>query len=81
MFSEDPPDLIICDLGLPDGTGWDLVQELRGIRRVRAIAISGYGMENDLVHSREAGFSTHLIKPVDFSQLEAAIAEVMAKAP
>ena len=81
MFSEDLPDLIICDLGLPDGTGWDLVHELREIRRVRAIAISGYGMENDLAHSREAGFGRHLIKPVDFSQLEVAIAEVMAKAP
>ena len=66
-------DLVISDLGLPDGTGIELMQNLRAAHQLRGIALSGYGMEDDLVRSREAGFVAHLIKPVDFSQLKRAI--------
>ena len=79
QFAHHFPDLIICDLGLPDGTGWDLLRSLREIRSVPAIAISGYGMESDLSRSRDAGFSAHLVKPVDFSRLEEAIANVVTR--
>jgi CheY-like chemotaxis protein len=79
QFAHHSPDLIICDLGLPDGTGWDLLRSLRQIRSVPAIAISGYGMESDFTRSRDAGFSAHLVKPVDFSRLEEAIASVVTK--
>ncbi len=69
-------DLVISDLGLPDGTGTELMQQLRQEYGLSGIALSGYGMDEDLARSREAGFVTHLIKPVDFHQLERALREI-----
>jgi signal transduction histidine kinase len=66
-------DLVISDLGLPDGTGLDLMRELSGRYGLKGIALSGYGMEEDVLRSREAGFSKHLTKPVDMQALKAAI--------
>jgi PAS domain S-box-containing protein len=66
-------DLVISDLGLPDGTGTELMQKLRAAHGLRGIALSGYGMEEDIARSREAGFFIHLIKPVDFPQLKRAL--------
>jgi signal transduction histidine kinase/CheY-like chemotaxis protein len=64
-------ELIISDLGLPDGTGFDLMKEL--IRRrgdgIRGVALSGFGMESDIERSMEAGFEEHLIKPVNLERL------------
>jgi signal transduction histidine kinase/methylmalonyl-CoA mutase cobalamin-binding subunit len=71
-------DLIICDIGLPDGTGWELIEKLRPHGPVRAIAVSGYGMEHDVKKSREAGFLEHLTKPIDFPRLENLIVETLA---
>jgi CheY-like chemotaxis protein len=72
-------DVVISDLGLPDGTGFELMEDLRNNYRLRGIALSGYGMDEDLRRSREAGFAAHLIKPVDFAQLQQAVAELMEK--
>lgn len=70
-------DLVISDLGLPDGDGYQLFTEVRAIRpAVRGIALSGFGMESDLKRSAAAGFAAHLVKPVPISRLEAAIADV-----
>lgn len=69
-------DLIICDLGLPDGSGLDVMRDLRHRYTGRAIALTGYGMESDIAASREAGFSEHLTKPVDLAALHAAIQRV-----
>ena len=71
-----PIDLVVSDLGLPDGNGQDLMREL--IRRygLRGIALSGYGMEQDLRKSREAGFERHLIKPIDAEVFKATIRQV-----
>ncbi|HEV7402596.1 MAG TPA: ATP-binding protein [Chthoniobacteraceae bacterium] len=66
-------DAILSDLGLPDGTGLDLMRELRAQYGLRGVALSGYGMEEDLARSREAGFIAHLIKPVDVSELRRAL--------
>jgi PAS domain S-box-containing protein len=67
-------DILISDLGLPDGTGLELIAALRASHPAfPAIAISGYGMEEDLLRTREAGFSAHLVKPVDFDQLRHAL--------
>lgn len=71
------PDVLISDLGLPDGTGWELLQQLRAAGYdLPAIAISGYGMSADLQKSREAGFTEHLTKPLDISALLAALSRV-----
>jgi PAS domain S-box-containing protein len=69
-------DVVVSDIGLPDGSGHDLMRELRARHRLRGIALSGYGMEEDLQRSREAGFALHLTKPVDLRRLEAALREV-----
>jgi two-component system, chemotaxis family, CheB/CheR fusion protein len=57
-------DLVVSDIGLPDGSGQDLMRQLVSRHGLRGIALSGYGMEEDVLKSREAGFSAHLIKPV-----------------
>ena len=72
-------DLLISDLGLPDGTGFELMEELRKKYNLSGIALSGYGMEEDLRRTREVGFHTHLIKPVDFEQLRRAISDLTEK--
>lgn len=69
-------DLLLSDLGLPDGDGRVLMTELRARYGLRGIALSGYGMECDVQHSLEAGFDAHLTKPVDMEALERAIAAV-----
>lgn len=66
-------DLLISDLGLPDGSGHDLMRELTGWSGVRGIALSGYGTEKDVRASHEAGFALHLTKPVDLERLRAAL--------
>jgi PAS domain S-box-containing protein len=71
-----PYDLLISDLGLPDGSGYELMRQLRQSQGLRGIALSGYGMEDDLERSRAAGFSEHLVKPVDLQILRDAIARV-----
>jgi len=71
-------DLLISDIRLPDGSGLDLMRRLRSNRPIRGIAISGFGTEQDQRRSREAGYETHLTKPVDFNVLLGAIERVAA---
>jgi CheY-like chemotaxis protein len=66
-------DLVVSDLGLPDGTGHELMSTVATRHRLPGIALSGYGMEEDLRRSREAGFLEHLTKPVDLGRLDQAI--------
>jgi DNA-binding response OmpR family regulator len=71
-----PFDLLISDIGLPDGTGLDLIRELRIGRSVVGIAVSGFGMESDIAGSLEAGFVAHLTKPIDVGRLERIMGEI-----
>ncbi len=73
-----PVRLVISDLGLPDGSGYDLMRKLRADHRLRGVALSGFGMEDDVRHAQEAGFSRHLTKPVDFDLLLTTIRELLA---
>ncbi len=66
-------DLVLSDLGLPDGNGLELMMNLREQYGLSGIAVTGYGMEDDLRRSREAGFIDHLVKPITFARLESAI--------
>jgi CheY-like chemotaxis protein len=69
--------LIVSDIGLPDGSGLELMRRVVARRgRVPAIALTGYGMEEDIHRSREAGFTAHMTKPIDFAKLEAMIRQV-----
>jgi CheY-like chemotaxis protein len=71
-------DLLLSDIGLGDGTGIDLIRKLREDRGgdIPAIALTGFGMEEDIAKCREAGFSDHLTKPISFQKLEAAISRI-----
>ncbi|MGE5609220.1 MAG: PAS domain S-box protein [Bacillota bacterium] len=75
-------DLLLSDLGLPDGSGIDLMGQLQVEgRSVRGIALSGFGMESDITRSRQAGFADHLTKPINFESLQQAITRVMDAQP
>ncbi|CAB3796691.1 ATP-binding response regulator [Pararobbsia alpina] len=63
-------DLVISDLGLPDGSGLDFVRAFRTRSAAPAVALTGYGMDDDVRRCIEAGFSVHLTKPVSIQQLE-----------
>ncbi|MFP5286640.1 MAG: histidine kinase dimerization/phospho-acceptor domain-containing protein [Thermoanaerobaculia bacterium] len=69
-------DLVIGDLGLPDGSGVELMRELSSRYKLPGIALSGYGMEEDVLQSLEAGFRQHLTKPVNLHSLKEALQEV-----
>ncbi len=77
LADREPFDLLVSDIGLPDGTGLDIMRELRSRQGIRGIALSGFGMEDDVRKSRDAGFADHLIKPVSFKALALAIRAVL----
>lgn len=72
-------DVLLSDLRLPDGTGWELVEGLKSDRPIRAIAISGYNGADDLERSRRVGFLDHLAKPLVFEELTAALNRAVAE--
>lgn len=71
-------DIVISDIGLPDATGYDLMKRIKESYGTKGIALSGYGMEEDVQRSRQAGFFEHIVKPVNVSQLEASIQRLLA---
>jgi signal transduction histidine kinase/CheY-like chemotaxis protein len=71
-------DLLISDIALPDGSGMDLMRQLRAISKIPGIAISGFGNNGDIERSLQAGFSEHLTKPIKLDDLEAAIERAIA---
>ena len=56
-------DILICDIGLPDGNGHELLRQMKVTRQIYAIAISGFGSESDIAKSKAAGFRHHITKP------------------
>ena len=77
--SQEDIDLVISDVGLPDLSGHELMSQLKSRFRLRGIALSGYGMDEDIRRSREAGFEHHLTKPVNLQLLQEAIREVASR--
>lgn len=73
-------DLLISDLGLPDGSGRDIMREVKATSQLRGIALSGYGTDEDIRASLEAGFEEHLTKPVSFQALRMAVQRLSVKA-
>jgi signal transduction histidine kinase len=69
-------DVLISDIGLPDGTGFDLMKEMRLSYAIPGIALTGYGMEEDIERSQDAGFFMHLIKPIHVQSLDKALAQL-----
>ena len=73
-------DLLISDIGLPDGTGWQLMETVLQRHAMKAIAVSGFVSESDIQHSKASGFAAHLAKPFRPQELEALIEQVSAPA-
>ena len=76
-----PFDLLLCDIGLPDGDGWTLLQTLSKARSITAVAISGYCSPTDVARSKAAGFVAHLAKPFDLDEFDAAVIGSQQKRP
>ena len=68
-----PFDVLVSDIGLPDGSGADLLRKLNTRGAVRAVALSGYGMPDDIARSKDAGFAEHLTKPIQVDLLDDAL--------
>jgi CheY-like chemotaxis protein len=73
MIEQEKPELILSDISMPEMTGYELAQEIR--RRpewndIALVAITGYGQESDIKLTREAGFSSHVVKPISIQILE-----------
>jgi CheY-like chemotaxis protein len=81
IAAEQSFDILLSDLALPDGNGWDLLRELRARGPVRAIAMSGYNSQEDVERSHAAGFLMHLSKPVAMSELDRVFTETMKAGP
>ena len=71
-------DVLVSDIGLPDGDGWELMKKLRAtMPDIKGIAMSGYGMKADLDRSKAAGFGAHVIKPFGPMELDSAVKKVL----
>jgi CheY-like chemotaxis protein len=73
LAATEPFDIMVSDIGLPDATGYELMKQIRDLYGIKGIALSGYGMDDDMRKSREAGFIDHIVKPVNVAQLDAII--------
>jgi hypothetical protein len=71
-------EILVSDIGLPDGSGCDLMSRFKERGGVIGIAITGFGQEDDVARSERAGFSKHLTKPVDIEILKTALQELRA---
>ncbi len=80
LTNDEKFDLLIADLGLPDGNGWNLLATLRERQpTLEAIAISAYGMPQDISRSKEAGFADYLQKPINIQTLDAAVTKALSR--
>ena len=76
IASQQPFDVVVSDVGLPDASGYDLMRELSARFAIKGIAMTGAGRASDIEDGRKAGFAMHLTKPVSFRRLEQALEEL-----
>ncbi|MEY2525955.1 MAG: hypothetical protein QOE73_726 [Verrucomicrobiota bacterium] len=70
LIRSEKVDVILSDIGLPDGSGYELIKTAKAMQpEIKAVALTGLAAKEDLRLSREAGFDFHLTKPVDFHEL------------
>ena len=77
--AKEPFDLLVSDIGLPDGSGLEIMQQAQKLYGVSGIAISGFGTEDDIRQSYAAGFREHLVKPVNIQDLNAAVQRITSE--
>jgi PAS domain S-box-containing protein len=80
LAAAHPFDIMVSDVGLPDGTGHELMEQIRARHGLKGIALSGYGMEDDLRRGRDAGFVDYVVKPVNVAHLDTIIRRHLAPA-
>jgi len=73
IMGSDNIDVVLCDIGLPDGSGYEVAAHARAKGGIRAIALTGFGTEQDVQRSKDAGFDFHLVKPINFQKLQAVL--------
>jgi CheY-like chemotaxis protein len=78
QFPKSNCDVLISDINLPDGDGWQLMEQFKERRPAFAIAMSGYAANSDLHKSRSAGYHHHLVKPFPPDDLVALLREAGA---
>jgi PAS domain S-box-containing protein len=71
-------DAVLCDIGLPDGSGYEVAAQARVNGHIKTIALTGFGTEQDVQRSKEAGFDFHLVKPINFQELKTALEQPSA---
>jgi CheY-like chemotaxis protein len=69
-------DVVLSDIGLPDGTGYDVISQAKRKQAVMGVALTGFGSEDDIRRGKAAGFDFHLTKPVDFHELRTVLDQV-----
>ena len=69
-------DVVLSDIGLPDGSGYDIISQAKRRQPVKGVALTGFDKDEDIRRSKEAGFDFHLTKPVDFHELRSVLAQV-----
>jgi PAS domain S-box-containing protein len=70
IMASNDIDAVLCDIGLPDGSGYEVAAQARAKGKIKAIALTGFGTEQDVQRSKEAGFDFHLVKPINFQELQ-----------
>jgi CheY-like chemotaxis protein len=71
-------DVVLSDIGLADGSGYEVISEAKRRQRIKAVALTGFGTDEDIRRGKEAGFDFHLVKPVDFQELRTVLGQIAA---
>ena len=69
-------DVVLCDIRLPDGSGYDIISEAKRKQSVKGVALTGFDKDEDIRRGKEAGFDFHLTKPVDFHELRTVLGQI-----
>ncbi len=69
-------DVVLSDIALPDGNGYDVISEAKRKQPVKAVALTGFGATADIQRGKEAGFDFHLTKPIDFHELRTVLGQI-----
>jgi CheY-like chemotaxis protein len=83
LLESAEPDVIVSDIAMPNGTGYDLVRQVRAtprLARIPAIALTAFGRLEDRERALDAGFNFHVVKPVEPMHLVHAVAAAVGRA-
>jgi PAS domain S-box-containing protein len=78
IIASENVEVLLCDIGLPDGTGYEVIAEAKRKQPIKSVAITGFGTEEDIRRSKEAGFDLHLVKPIDLHELQTVLDQIAA---